>query len=107
VPEHLHGDGGRRGGRVHGNAPLDGSQSLGLCLQLRVNRTPDRKRRAASSVILTALVLVAASLVGSAQAYACTSDADCQYPTCNDNICSSSSSYCGNGKWKAYCVSGT
>ncbi len=86
---------------------LDGSQSLGVYLQMRVNRTPVRKRRTASSVILTALVLVAASLVGSAQAYACKSDADCQYPTCNDIICSSTSSYCGNGKWKAFCVSGT
>jgi hypothetical protein len=77
-------------------------------VQMRVNRTPDRKSRTASCVALTALVvLVAASLVGSAQArYSCTSDSQCQYPTCNDNPCSSSDSLCINGKWKAYCWDG-
>ena len=76
-------------------------------VQMRENRTPDRKRRTASCVALTAMVvLVAASLVGSAQAaYSCTSDSQCQYPTCNDRPCSSSSNYCINGKWKAECSS--
>jgi hypothetical protein len=84
-------------------------------VQMRENRTPDRKRRTASCVALTAMVvLVAGSLVGSAQAaYSCTSDSHCQYPTCNDRPCSSSGSYCINGNWNAYCnpeygcVSGT
>ena len=86
-----------------------------------VNRTSGRKRRTASCVALTALVRVAAaSLVGSAQAgYSCTSDSQCEYPSCNDRQCSSSSSsclcefrqwddqgsYCVDGNWKAYCSS--
>ena len=75
-------------------------------VQMRENRTPDRKRRTASCVALTAVVvLVAASLVGSAQAaYSCTSDSQCQYPTCNDRPCSSSHSHCINGKWRAFCL---
>ena len=52
-------------------------------------------------------VLVAASQVGSAQAYNCTNDAQCQYSPCNDQPCSSSDSYCVNGKWRAFCVSCT
>ena len=73
--------------------------------KMRINRTPGCKRRNASSVSATNLVvLVAASLVGSAQAYSCTSDSDCQYPNCNDQYCSESwSSYCVNAKWLASC----
>jgi hypothetical protein len=60
-------------------------------------------------VSLTALVvLVAASLVASAQAqYSCTDPVLCQYGVRNDSWCSSSSSACVNGKWKTYCVRGT
>ena len=47
--------------------------SLWVCLQMRVNRT------------LTALV--AASLVGSAQTYSCTSDAQCKYQGCSNGLC--------------------
>ena len=47
--------------------------SLWVCLQMRVNRT------------LTALV--AASLVGSAQAYRCTSNAQCKYQGCSNGYC--------------------
>jgi hypothetical protein len=98
---HVRGGGGRLA-----PAQMAAAHNLWLvCLQMRVNRTPGRKSRTAS---LTALVvLVAASLVGSAQArYSCTSDSQCQYPTCNDNPCSSSDSLCINGKWKAYCWDG-
>jgi hypothetical protein len=52
---------------------------------MRVNRTL-ANRRTATCVALTALL--AASLVGSAQAvYKCTSDGQCKYPSCNG--------YCG------------
>ena len=76
--------------------------------KMRINRTPGCKRRNASSVSATNLiVLVAASLVGSAQAYSCTSDSDCQYPNCNDQYCYESwSSYCVNAKWLASCSRG-
>jgi hypothetical protein len=49
-------------------------------------------------------VLLVAAQVGSAQAYGCTSTADCQYPTCNDIscACSSSNSYCRNGSWTGH-----
>ncbi len=52
--------------------------SLWVCLQMRVNRT------------LRVTALVAASLVGSAQTYWCTSNDQCKYQGCN-----------------GYCVSGT
>ena len=60
-------------------------------------------------------VLVLAAQVGPARAYACTSDAECQYDGCNDNSCSgyeshelgSLASYCNNGVWDAKCVSTT
>ena len=76
-----------------------------MCLQMRVERTPGSKRSFASCVTLAVLVL--ASLVGSTQAYSCTSDSHCQFQGCNDRPCSSTSSYrdsyCVNGKWKAQC----
>jgi hypothetical protein len=50
-------------------------------------------------------VLVMAAQIGAAQVYDCSSDSECQYSGCNDNACSSSSSYCVNGFWKAECVS--
>ncbi len=61
-----------------------------LSLQMMVSRTPGRKRRTASSVALTArVVLVAASLVGSAQSWRfCTSDDECKYQGCPDGYCS-------------------
>ena len=54
-------------------------------------------------------VLVLAAQVGPARAYACTSDAECQYRGCNDNSCSGYESYyeCNNGVWDAKCVSTT
>jgi hypothetical protein len=51
----------------------------------------------------TLAVLVAASQVSSAQAYGCTNDTHCQYSPCSTYACSSSSSNCVNGKWRAYC----
>ncbi len=71
--------------------------------------TSGRQRGTTTSVSLTALVvLVAASLVASAQAqYSCTDPVLCQYGVRNDKWCSSSSSTCVNGKWKTYCVRGT
>jgi hypothetical protein len=59
-------------------------------------------------VSLTALVvLVAASLVASAQAqYSCTFPVHC-HGVRNDSSRSSSSCACVNGKWKTYCVRGT
>ena len=52
-------------------------------------------------------VLVAVDVLPRAEAvYACSSDADCQYPTCNDRSCSDESySRCNNGVWDAICVS--
>ena len=71
-----------------------------------------RKARTTVSITLAECllgVLLVAAQVGSAQAaptwaYGCTSDADCQYPTCNDNscACSSSDSDCRNGFWTGY-----
>ena len=49
------------------------------------------------------IFLFLAGLVSSVQGYACSSSADCEYPGCNDNPCSSSASYCINGTWGAYC----
>ncbi len=74
-----------------------------MCLQMRVERTPGSKRSFTSCVTLSVLVLT--SLVGSTQAYSCTSDSHCQYEGCNDRPCYLSLSHCVNGKWKAYCGS--
>jgi len=56
-------------------------------------------------------VLVLAAQVGPARAYACTSDAECQYDGCHDVSCSGygweTDSYCNNGVWTAVCVSTT
>jgi len=64
------------------------------------------------------LLVVLAGLINSVQGYACSSNADCQYPGCNDLSCSCSSSdyrcingfwtgfpSCKNGIWDASCVS--
>ena len=68
---------------------------------MRVKRPPGCKRSTVSCVALS--VLVAASLVDSAQAaYSCTSDSQCQYEGCNDQPCSSPSP-CINGKWRSWC----
>ena len=72
-----------------------------MCQQMRVERTPGSKRSTASCVTLAVLVLT--SLVGSTQAYSCTSDSHCQYEGCNDDPCSSTDYDCVNGKWKAEC----
>jgi len=48
-------------------------------------------------------VLVLAAQVGPARAYDCTSDAECAYEGCNDISCSSSSTWCNNGVWDAFC----
>jgi hypothetical protein len=68
-----------------------------------------RKARTTASIALADCllgVLLVAAQVGSAQAYACTSNADCQYPNCNDMSCSSPwYSSCNNGVWDAICVS--
>jgi hypothetical protein len=57
------------------------TSSVGV--QMRVNRTPSRKRSTSSCVAL--VVLVAASLLGSAGvlAYSCKYDSHCQYPECS------------------------
>ncbi len=66
-----------------------------------------RKARTTVSITLAECllgVLLVAAQVGSAQAYGCTSDADCQYPGCIDYscACSSSNSYCRNGFWTGF-----
>ena len=54
----------------------------------REMRTPGHKRRTESCVALTApVVLVAASLVGSAQGYDCTPKSQCQYEGCQNRGC--------------------
>ena len=51
-------------------------------------------------------VLVVVDVLPRAEAYyACSSDADCQYPTCNDRSCSQYSFRCNNGVKDDYCVS--
>jgi hypothetical protein len=70
-------------------APTHKLTVSGVCLQMRVNRTPVGKRRTGSCVSLT--VLVASSLVGLTQAqyeYTCTSHSQCGYEGCNDRNCS-------------------
>ena len=53
-------------------------------------------------------VLVLAAQVGPARAYACTSDAECQYDGCHDVSCACSwCATCNNGVWDARCVSTT
>jgi hypothetical protein len=96
-----------------GRRGVTGCQSAGTkpCRMLRAfARGTSGRNRGTRTLVLTAAtlaVLVAASQVGSAQAYSCDSDADCQYSPCNDQPCSSSSSHCVNGKWRAICVSCT
>jgi len=52
------------------------------------------------------LLVILAGLVNSVQGYACSSDADCQYPGCDDVPCGTSSdSQCNNGVWNAECNS--
>ena len=52
-------------------------------------------------------VLVLAAQVGPARAYACTSDAECDYEGCNDNGCQGDHPQCNNGVWDVICVSTT
>ena len=75
--------------------------------QMRVERTPGSKRSTVPRVTLA--VLVFDSLVGSRSgshvgSYHCTSVSDCQFEGCNDRQCSSTASYCDNGKWSVFCV---
>ncbi len=81
-------------------------------VMIRAPRGPHTRRHARQarttvSIVLSECllgVLLVAAQVGSAQAYGCTSDVDCQYPKCNDNscACSSSSTECRNGFWTGY-----
>jgi hypothetical protein len=92
----------------------------------RNTRRHARKARTTASFTLAECllgVLIVAAQVGSAQAYLCTSDADCQYPTCNDISCACSYyqstqhwacvngfwtgfAGCRNGVWDAKCIYG-
>ena len=87
-------------------------------LRMRRHARRFKARTTASIAPCLLVVLFVAALVGSAQAYDCTSDADCQYPLCNDISCACSStssncvngfwtgySTCNNGVWDAFCVS--
>ena len=91
---------------------VDGKMTTAPPQALRMPRHARRfKARTTASIAPCLLVvLFVAALVGSAQAYqwyACTSNADCEYPGCNDMSCSASHSYCNNGVWDARCVSTT
>jgi hypothetical protein len=92
-----------------GRRGVTGCQSAGTkpCRMLRAfARGTSGRNRGTRTLVLTAAtlaVLVAASQVGSAQAYGCTDSAQCQYSPCNDQPCSSSSSECVNGKWRSAC----
>ena len=70
----------------------------------RARRFRPRARGGLACLLLGLLVVV--DVLPRAEAYySCSSDADCQYPGCNDVSCSSSYSYCNNGVLDAYCVS--
>jgi len=51
------------------------------------------------------VLVILAGLVNSVKGYACLSDAECQYPGCNDISCSIGPAQCNNGVWDAVCVS--
>jgi hypothetical protein len=53
------------------------------------------------------VTLVLTAQVGPVRAYACTSDADCDYEGCNNNSCSGYERYnaCNNGVWDGVCYS--
>ena len=52
------------------------------------------------------MLAILAGLVNSVQGYACSLDADCQYPGCNDTPCSTGGTMaCNNGVYDAICVS--
>jgi len=51
------------------------------------------------------VLVILAGLVNSVKGYACLSDAECQYPGCNDISCSTGPAQCNNGVWDAVCVS--
>ena len=53
------------------------------------------------------LILCFSSHARSSAAFACTEDSQCQYEGCNNRACSSSSSDCVDGFWRAHCVSTT
>ena len=73
----------------------------------RARRFRPRAQGGLGGLVLGLLVvLVVVDVLPRAEAaYYCSSDADCQYPGCNDRSCSSSSSRCNNGVWDAKCVS--
>jgi len=74
----------------------------------RARRFRPRAQGGLGGLVLGLLVvLVVVDVLPRAEAYSCSSDADCQYPGCNDRSCSGyeSNSRCNNGVWDAYCVS--
>ena len=74
----------------------------------RAPRFRPRAPRGLGGLLLGLLaVLVVVDVLPRAEAYSCSSDADCQYPGCNDFSCSGyeSISACNNGVWDAVCVS--
>ena len=74
----------------------------------RAPRFRPRAPRGLGGLLLGLLaVLVVVDVLPRAEAYSCSSDADCQYPGCNDFSCSGSESLsqCNNGVWDAVCVS--
>ena len=76
-------------------------------LRMRRHARRFKARTTASIAPCLLVVLFVAALVGSAQAYACTSNADCEYPGCNDRSCSYDSLRCNNGVSDFSCVSTT
>jgi hypothetical protein len=136
----LGGEGGRGRGRKRGSS-TGHEEGRGRGRERRPTPQWDYKRgrggdRGGARAVLALAVLVAASQVGSAQAYSCTSDADCQSKGCIDNSCSlcklagtcncrsagiaqqasswltfdctsvKESLYQSNGKWKVICTGG-
>jgi len=54
---------------------------------------------------LVLVLLVQDVLPRAEAAYLCSSNADCQYPSCNDRSCEIVHSRCNNGVWDAICSS--